>query len=364
MSGPAPLPPSDERGLPPPPPADLPQQQADAGAGASIASSIQAVPAVLPVLDGYKDTSEPPEETDSPVFWHIPKAGGSTVKDIMGTCHRFTMASEYGIVEGHDQDTEISVVRPGGVPVDQDPSPFVNVDPTTIPGIDRCVELGLAESGFADCIVTPWIGESNKIFSPGHRGRLFTVFRHPVDRVISLFFYLQVADWEPTFNPDLANMSLEEYAASPLIENNWMTRQLTSAFEGDLTDQHLEIAKEIVGKKFLVGLLHEKERTMDRVEKFFRWKYRVNPENQEKCRENLLSSGANSNSANKKEKPKPGDSGYDAVAWQNNYDIQLYEYIEQLFEEQEELVKSVPDGFRMMDASCSKCVPPTFPGQI
>jgi len=57
-----------------------------------------------PVLAGYKDNWDPLENGDQPVFWHIPKAGGSTVKDIMGTCHRFTMASEYGIVEGHEND--------------------------------------------------------------------------------------------------------------------------------------------------------------------------------------------------------------------------------------------------------------------
>lgn len=51
-------------------------------------------PVVAPVLNGYKNVDEPYEFTDVPVFWHIPKAGGSTVKDIMGTCHRFTMASE------------------------------------------------------------------------------------------------------------------------------------------------------------------------------------------------------------------------------------------------------------------------------
>merc|ERR1712127_947286 len=165
---------------------------------------------------------------------------------------------------------------------------------------------------------------------------------------------IQIADWEPTYNPDLAKMTIEEYAQSPLIENNWMVRQLTSSFEGDLTEDHLIVAKEIIRDKFMVGLLHEKEKTMDRFEKFFRWKYRVNPTNQEKCRVELLSSGSNSNAANKKAKPKPGDQAYELVAWQNKMDIALYEYIEELFLEQEQLVADVPDGFREMDASCAK----------
>lgn len=57
-------------------------------------------------LSGYKDVWDwKMQPTDLPVFWHIPKSGGSTVKDIMGSCHRFVMASEAGIRAGHDNDT-------------------------------------------------------------------------------------------------------------------------------------------------------------------------------------------------------------------------------------------------------------------
>jgi len=253
------------------------------------------------------------------------------------------------------------VVRSGGVPADQDPSPFINVDTTTVAGIERAKQLGLAESGLADSIVTGFIFEAETLFSPDARGRLFTVFRHPVDRAVSLFYYLQVADWEPTYNPDLANWSIPDYARSPMIENNWMVRQLTNSYEGDLNEEHLKLAIEIVRRKFLVGLLHERERTMDRVEKFFRFQYRVMPENQESCRERLLTGGANSNAGNKKEKPKQGDEAWELIAWQNLLDIKLYDYVLELFEEQEALVAHVPDGFRKMNATCAKCVPPTFP---
>jgi len=140
-------------------------------------------------LAGYKNIWDPHEDTDQPVFWHIPKAGGSTIKDIMGTCHRFTQASEAGIVDGHDQDTVIAVVRPGNL------SPFVNVDTTKIPGIERAKSLGLAESNLADFIVSPHIRELEQIFTPKARGRLFGIFRHPVDRAVSMFYYTQIAHW-------------------------------------------------------------------------------------------------------------------------------------------------------------------------
>lgn len=53
------------------------------------------------LLSGYKDTWDEHDETDIPVFWHIPKSGGLIVKDIMVTCHRMILAQEATSVEGH-----------------------------------------------------------------------------------------------------------------------------------------------------------------------------------------------------------------------------------------------------------------------
>ena len=58
----------------------------------------------LEELGNFKDTTEPWDSKEVPIFLHIPKAGGSTVKDIMGTCHRFVMATETGILDGHVDD--------------------------------------------------------------------------------------------------------------------------------------------------------------------------------------------------------------------------------------------------------------------
>jgi hypothetical protein len=279
----------------------------------------------------------------------------------MGTCHRFTMASEAGITEGHEQDTEIAIVHIGGNAAEgQDPSPFVNVDTTTRGGLKHAKDLGLAQSRLADTIVTGFIFDANELFDDTYKGRLFTVFRHPVDRAISLFNYLQIADWEPTYSPELANMSLEEYARSNVVENNWMTRYLSNQIEGDLTDNNVKIAMDVVRRKFLVGLLTEKQETMERLEKYFGWKYSINPTNQEICREALLGTGANANTnAVKKEKPKPGDPEYEALALQNTYDIILYDYIETLFVEQGQFVAAIPDGYRLEGATCCKCGVPT-----
>ncbi len=80
----------------------------------------------------------------------------------------------------------------GGNPIKgQEPSVFVNVDTTTVEGLKRAKRLGLAQSGLADTIVTTYVHELHELFDKQHRGRLFAMFRHPVDRAVSLFHYLK-----------------------------------------------------------------------------------------------------------------------------------------------------------------------------
>lgn len=221
--------------------------------------------------------------------------------------------------------------------------------------------MGFADSGLADAVVTPFIYEANDLFTPTAKGRLFTVFRHPIDRAISMFYYLQVADWEPTFDPELADWTIEQYATSDRIENNWLTRQLSNQPGGELTPDDVSLAMEVIRRKVMVGLMTDIERTTERFERFFRWTYHVNPTNQEQCREELLTGGSNSNAKNKKEKPEPGSKEWELLEWQNKYDLELYEYIEALFEEQEAFVADIPADFRNIDATCCKCDPPTEP---
>jgi len=60
-----------------------------------------------------------------------------------------------------------------------------------------------------------------------------------------------------------------------------------------LRQEHMRAAMDVVHCKFLLGLLSRKEEIMEPFEQYFEWTYRVNPKNQEICREELLNSGAN-----------------------------------------------------------------------
>ena len=80
------------------------------------------------------------------------------------------------------------MVYPGGGPKGSDRSPFVNVDTTTVEGITRAKEMGFADSGLADAVVTPFIYGGNDLFTETAKGRLFTVFRH-VSLSVSFYSY-------------------------------------------------------------------------------------------------------------------------------------------------------------------------------
>mmetsp|Transcript_33852 Transcript_33852/g.49369 ORF Transcript_33852/g.49369 Transcript_33852/m.49369 type:complete len:590 (+) Transcript_33852:154-1923(+) len=316
---------------------------------------------MIPRFTGFADTWDPYEATymDVPVYWHIPKTGGSTLKDMVADCHLKVVANEEGIADGHDQDMDLQLVDVDG----RGHAKYLNVDTTTIEGINRAIQLGLVQSNVADLIVTPYLYESEYLFKNGGqdpregdpRGRLFALFRHPVDRVISLFNYLKYADWEPTYDERNKDMTLKEYAQSDIIEDNWMTRRLAGLSDDDvITGQHLQVAMDAVRRKILVGLTHRMEESIERFERYYQWKYTVNPTIQETCRESLMSMGTNTN-ANRVIIPPFGSEDYNLVLEKNLFDLEIYKYAELLFQEQSAFVEGVPVGYRLEDATCSVC---------
>jgi hypothetical protein len=59
----------------------------------------------LQLLDGYSDVPTPYNyPTDLPVFWHVPKCGGSTLIAIH-RCFGMVLANQVGILDGHEQDS-------------------------------------------------------------------------------------------------------------------------------------------------------------------------------------------------------------------------------------------------------------------
>ena len=79
--------------------------------------------------------------------------------------------------------------------------------------------MGLVKSELTDVIFSPLLHESSQLFNnTNHQGRAFCLFRHPVDRAVSLFYYLKHATWEPTFSEKLEKIETVEYDVAILGE--------------------------------------------------------------------------------------------------------------------------------------------------
>ena len=302
------------------------------------------------VLDDHlADLTEPllPNDggtrTDLPVYWHVAKSGGTTMKELVGACYGLTLASEIGGNLVGQGDKELRVVEARGKINNEYMGRHINVDVTTEGGIQRAASLHLAQSGLADVLVSPMLHDvAANILSRSHRGRMFALFRHPIDRLVSLFYYLQAATHEPTYDPRLANMTLSEYAASGLVESNIMVRSLSNKMEGPLSADDLEEAKRTLRTKCLVGLLDEMETSLARFRHFFHWD---GPDGNygpmaERCQEQLLARGG----SNRVEHPILVDRNsrdYDNFARKNVLDLILYEYARQLFVEQGALLSAL-----------------------
>jgi len=212
---------------------------------------------------------------------------------------------------------------------------FVNVDITTLQGVKKAALQGLIASNLTDVIIAPSLNlVTDNLLSAkiGRTAKAFTLFRHPIERALSLFHYLAIAHWEPTYDPSLLNMTIEEWVASGKAtggkaDDNMMTRTLCGAFKGNLTNYHLDFAKDVIHRKFLVGLTTEMELSWMRFSDYFGWTQSRYP-NSEKCIKERVTMGTNKN-------PHPtveqGSRGWKTLAAINQWDIALYEYAEDLF---------------------------------
>mmetsp|Transcript_31464 Transcript_31464/g.75167 ORF Transcript_31464/g.75167 Transcript_31464/m.75167 type:complete len:1022 (-) Transcript_31464:63-3128(-) len=285
--------------------------------------------AIPPVFEAIADVDDGlfQRGVDLPFFWHVPRSGGGTMNDVLGSCLHLTLAADAG--EGEDLQN-LKVLRLGRQQVQ-----YVNIDTSTHEGIERARNLGLASSGLADVVLSPLLHEASSLFNQNRKGRLFTMVRHPVERAASLFYFIQETQWQKpgTRNDQFAEITIEQFYRGGFAENNWMTRFLTNELtKPELTEVDLNIAKEILRKKCLIGLLEEKGETMERIQRYFGW--RPQTEADLDC----LSRKVDLNWPMKHKHPsiEEGSRAWRLITAQNKLDLELYNFAKFLFSKQGE----------------------------
>ncbi|KAL7541293.1 hypothetical protein ACHAXR_010792 [Thalassiosira sp. AJA248-18] len=269
-------------------------------------------------------TPRAPDRIETPFFWFIPRSGGNVIRTIMAKCLRLAEASEHGAgMESHFLRIEVD-----------DDRKFVNVDLSTSKGIKHANALSLAASGVPDVIISPDIQGVLNIFNNRNRARIFAVLRHPLDRAISKYKADLGSD------PEVAGMTLPQYVRSGglRVENNYLTRYLSGRYGGKLRVHDLDLARELLRRKFVVGLANDLPATANLFSHVFGWNHTaatLGVENVDICYNAIFDALSDKAPLSVEE----GSDGWKLLVAQNWFDLKLYEYAEHLFQLQVDQLK-------------------------
>lgn len=293
--------------------------------GSIISPPTSQSPLPLPLIS---EISAPFLESDIPYYWHIPKVGGSTLKNIFSSCY--------------------DLKRPNRSPAKPEDSlelldgKFVNVDTATTEGIAKAKELGLIPAKVTDVVISPRIYEVQTLFNQFQRPRMFTMFRHPFSRLFSFFNYHKHATWENKHSSFefMKNMTFEEYLRTRTVENNWLTCTLTNTDKKEINETHVQLATDILARKCLVGMTEEFNTSVYRFQQYFNWKV---DESRKGCLKRLIFDSPVNKLSNvlqqrdpgyQIEKLEEGDPAWNLLLETNKYDLQLYENAKKIFQDQ------------------------------
>eukprot|EP00970_Alexandrium_tamarense_P013760 scaffold3665_cov214-Alexandrium_tamarense.AAC.2 len=208
-----------------------------------------------------------------------------------------------------------------------DKGTLLNVDTSTPEGIQEAKELDVLNSGKIDFIASSYVLSAASLFTADHRGRSFTVLRHPVDTAASLFWTLK--EMQPQLK---TKYTLAKYVRQDFYPDNWMTRQLTGTLpHEELTPRHLDRAKNILSAKFFVGIEEQMEETLRQLQAFYGWEDKTGTGT---CVADLLNSGDPRFTKTSRPKPPRSSPDWNTIAMKEKFDMELYYFGLELFSRQ------------------------------
>lgn len=293
-----------------------------------------------------------PSPNMTPFFWHIPKCGGTTLQRLYW-CMGMSIANEVGGNPKFTATVDRGILQ-AFKPWTGNPGQVVNVDVSTHQGIMDASRRGFlgdeVEQPELDMISSSEFQFAyTMLYSPKHKARMFAMFRHPIERQVSRFFYLRKATWEPTYNTHWQTMSLTEWASRQRGEDNFMVRKLVGKDpKAELGPDDLNLAIEIIRRKFLIGLLDRYQESIHRFNVYLGVDESL-PRNQQCINEFTESKKSDTrgkkNEGNSYEHPevKEGTQAWKSLAKIHSYDVALFKFIRTEYGQQAKLFEEATE---------------------
>lgn len=220
---------------------------------------------------------------------------------------------------------------------------YVNVDLSKPEGIKHAHDLYLLYQPPSKLrvngIATPLLHEvANQLLDASiNRGKIYMMIPNPQDYIYSIYAFLQSGAWltkvETVTNPNpYETMSFQDYCKENRPEFNLLAKSLTGKFDEALTFADLEIAKQLLRQKVLVGLVENRETSLARFQSHFGASL-LQPSTHECARAPLNWPPATTTSQNSIP-PSDLEQGIKNCC---QLDLTLYHYAKQLFVDQEML---------------------------
>ena len=221
----------------------------------------------------------------------------------------------------------------------------MNVDFGYLRGIQQAKEWNMASSGMVDVAVSSYLHQALDVFTSTNSARVFTIFRHPIQRMVSDYYYQKIATWEKTYQDEDKPLSLLEYATNSRYHvDNWVTRQIANVHSGAVTDEDFEYAKEFIRTKVLVLFLDEIDESIDRLLKYMNWRDFFDQTDEETGQQKCLDAFMHQTPSNQNEHSKIEEDSkeWEALERINYYDMKLYSYSLELFKgNQKKMIDSI-----------------------
>lgn len=255
------------------------------------------------IQDAYRSIDDVPvTSNDTIVFWDA--SSTDETSDLLNSCLGLELVTGNG--KGYDRDTS-ETMQPS------------KSHQTSTKGLKIVVLNDI------------WRTECR--FNATHQGRLFSLFQTPVNRVLVEYKSSQQQQQQQQHQSSQHNKNsvatLEKYLSS--VPDNLMVRSLANVHRQEpLTRAHLNTAKEIIQTRFVVGFLDHPIDSLQQFSKYFGWN-RQDLLSSEKCKKKL--------SSLPRHVVAEASPEYQIVAEANRFDLELYEFIQEIFRQQETLIR-------------------------